>query len=210
MATLKQIRDNVARKSQDPNFTSRSALVVTDEINRSIRYYQNYRFWFNESLSTITLTSGAQVVPSIPSDVISELQVNGLMLIDAQVKIDLKKLSPVDFFVMDDDQTGRPEYYTYRNNEFLLLPTPNQAYSLIFRYLKLYPDLVNDNDTNDFTNNAEDLVMLHTLKNIYSEEKQDAENGALYSELERVELASLRTRSDNRNKSGYLNSYSIL
>lgn len=210
MATLQQIRVRVSRKLQDPDNTSRSTGVVDEEINRSIRYYENYRFWFNEDLKTITLVQDQKLVPDLPSDLLSELQVNGLMLIDAQVKIDLIKLAPDDFFDRDQNQTGRPYYYTYRDNEYLLLPVPQQAYSLIFRYLKTYADLVNDSDTNDFTDNAEDLIMLHTLKNMYAEDKQDPELASHYHGLETSELKALRERTDNRNNSGYLQSHSIL
>ena len=210
MATLAQLRQRVSRKLKDPDNTSFSASVVNDEINRSISYYMNFRFWFNEALEQITLTSGSQVVPNIPSDVVNELQVNGLTIIDSQVKIDLIKLLPNDFVDRDQDQTGRPYYYTYRNNQFLLLPTPQQDYTLNFRYMKSYVDLVDDADTNDFTTNAPDLIMLHTLKNIYSEDKQDLNMSAKYSELERVELRAITERTNNRLASGYVQNHSIL
>jgi hypothetical protein len=156
MATLKQIRDRVARKSKDADFTSLSASVVDSEINRTIRFYQNQQFWFNENLVNITLVAGQQVVPDLPTDLITELQVNGLTLIDNQVKIDLQKL-PTNLFVEQDfEQTGRPVYYTFRNQEYLLSPIPQEAYPLQFRWLKLYDDLVADDDENDFTINAED------------------------------------------------------
>lgn len=210
MATLAQIRQRVSRKLKDPDNTATSASDVDMEINRSVRFYSNYRFWFNETEATITLNSGDQVVPNVPSDLISELQVNGLMLIDSQVKINLIKLLPNDFFDRDQDQTGRPYYYTYRNNEFLLLPTPQIDYTLKLRYLKKYDDLTGDSDANDFTNNAEDLIMLHTLKNLYFEDKQDTTLGSYYANLEEIELASIKERTQNRNASGYLQNNSIL
>jgi phage regulator Rha-like protein len=210
MANLQQIRDRVDRKSQDPNSTSRSAATVTEEINRAVRYYSNYRFWFNEALETITLVADQQLIPNIPSDISTELQVNGLLLIDDQVKVDLIKLHPADFFERDDDQTGRPYFYTYRNNEFLLLPKPSKAYPVKLRYLKRYNDLSGDTDTNNFTDNAEDLLMLHALKNIYAEDKEDPERGSAYAELERLEFKALMKRTDSRNGSGYLKSRSIL
>lgn len=210
MATLKQIRDRVARKSQDADFTALSASVVDSEINRAIRYYQNQQFWFNENLTTITLTAGSNIVPNIPSDVISELQVNGLTLIDQQVKIDLKKMPTNLFMERDFNQTGRPMFYTYRNRQYLLQPIPQEAYTLQFRWLKLYADLVNDNDTNDFTINAEDLIMLHTLKSIYAEDKEDTERGMYYQGLEDSELKSLQKRNDDRLSTGELTVNPIL
>lgn len=210
MATLQQIRENVSRKLQDPDNTSRSAATVDLEINRSVRYYQNYRYWFNEELITISLVAGQKTVPNIPTDLLSELYVNGLMLIDSQVKINLLKLAPNDFAQRDQDQTGRPYYYTYKDDTYLLLPVPQIAYDLELRYLKAPTLLVNDSDTNIFTVNAEDLIMLHTLKNIYSEDKQDIELGSYYGNLEAIELKTIEERTNNRNASGYLQSHSIL
>lgn len=211
MADLQTIRNAVARKVQDPDMTgSLTSTIVDYEINRSIRYYEKYRFNFNEDLSTITLTANTQVVPDIPSDLSSPLYVNGLMLIDSQVKISLKKLLPDDFFNRDDDQTGRPYFWTYRDGQFLLLPTPDQAYSLKFRYLKSYADLSGDTDTNDFTDNAEDLIMLHTVKNLYAEDKQDPESASYYQALEDKELASIMEKSNGYNSTGFLTNNSIL
>lgn len=210
MATLKQIRDRVARKSKDADFTSLSASVVDSEINRAIRYYQNQQFWFNEDLKTITLVAGDNVLPDLPADLISELQVNGLTLIDEQVRIDLRKMATNLFMERDFDQQGRPLYYTFRNQEYLLLPTPQEAYTLEFRWLKLYADLEADDDTNDFTDNAQDLIMLHTLKNIYAEDKEDTERGMYYQSLEDVELKSLQKRNDSRLSTGELTINTIL
>lgn len=210
MATLAQLRTRISRKMKDPDNTGISASAVDDEINRAIRYYSNYRFWFNEEEATITLTASTQAVPSVPSTLVSELQVNGLLLIDNQVKINLEKLPPNQFFESDDDQTGRPYYYTYKDGSFLLLPTPDQAYTLKLRYLESYADLSSDSDTNDFTDNAEDLIMLHALKNIYAEDKDDTNSALKYAELETNEYNALRERSGNLLGTGNLQSRSIL
>lgn len=211
MATLAQIRSRVARKIKNPDMTgSITSAVITEEINRSIRFYEKYRFNFNEELATITLTANIQVVPSIPADLSSPLYVNGLMVIDSQVKINLQKLLPDDFFNRDQDQTGRPYFWTYRDGQFLLLPTPDSAYPLKFRYLKAYADLSGDSDTNDFTDNAEDLIMLHTVKNLYAEDKQDPESAAYYQALEDKELKSIMEKSDDFEASGFLSNNTIL
>lgn len=210
MATLAEMRSAINRKLKDPDGTALSSSDVNFEINRTIELYSRYRFWFNEDLATITLTAGTQTVPNIPSDFQSQLQVNGLTLIDSQVKIDLIKLAPDEFVERDDDQTGRPNFFTYRDGRFLLLPTPDRAYTLLFRYLKTYSDLSADTDTNDFTNNASNLIILRTLAHIYSEDKQDPELGAVYSQLAQVEYDALSERTDNLNASGYLETPSIL
>jgi hypothetical protein len=211
MGTLSSIRTAVAQKIVNPDLTGNiTSTVVDNEINRAIRFYSRKRFFFNEDMADITLTADSQVVPDIPTDVSSPLQVNGLMLIDSQVKIDLQKLTPPEFFTRDQDQTGRPYYWTYRDGQYLLLPTPQQAYTLKFRYLKSYVTLVGDGETNDFTDEAEDLIMLHATKNLYAENKQDAEMATFYAAREKIELDSLMERSNDYNSSGYLSNNSIL
>ncbi len=209
MATLSQIRIRIASKSKDPSYTGVSAADVDAEINRAVRFYSNHRFWFNEDLADITLTADNYLVPSIPSDLSTEIE-GGLILIDAQVKIPLQRLNNIDFFMMDVDQTGRPCWYTYRDNNYYVLPTPQEAYPLKFRYLKKYTTLSGDSATNDFTNNAEDLLMLHALKNLYAEDKQDSERASFYAGLESEELSSLKNRTDDRISSGYLTTRTIL
>lgn len=210
MATLAQIRERVSRKTKDRDNTALSAPEVDFEINRAVEFYSNQRFWFNEDLADITLTAGNQVIPSIPSDLSSELQVNAITLIDDQVKVNLIKLLPSEFVERDDDQTGRPYFYTYRDGQYLLLPTPNEAYPIKLRYLKTYADLVADGDTNDFTINAPQLIMLHAIKNIYAEDNEDSARGQYYQSLEDRELRMIKKRTDQRNSTGYLYNHSIL
>lgn len=210
MATLAEIRTRVSRKTQDENNTARSASVVDEEINRAVRFYSKKRFWFNEELADITLTVDDQVIPNIPTDLVNELQVNAITLIDDQVKIDLIKLLPSEFVERDDDQTGRPYFYTYRDGQYLVLPTPNDAYPIKFRYLKSYANLSGDSDTNDFTDNAEDLIMLHAVKNIYAEDKEDDRRAAFYQSLEDMELKVLMDQTDGRNSTGYVYNHTIL
>lgn len=210
MATLAQIRSRISRKLQDPNNTANSASVVNEEINRAIRYYQRYNFGFNEELSNLVTVAGTQRLSGLPSSFVRELDEGGLILIDDQVKIELQKLHPANLSERDDDQTGRPYFYTYRDQSYDLLPTPNEEYTVQFRYLKKYTELSADLDTNDFTDNAEDLLVLHVLAKMYAEDKQDAQLGAYYEGLRKEELGALRDDTNARIGAGYIESHSIL
>lgn len=210
MATLAQIRSRVSRKIEDPNNTAVSASVVNEEINRAVRYYSKYRFFFNEDMASITLTANSQIIPSIPADLLSPFTVNEIMIIDSQVRVTLQRLDPISFFNRDQDQTGRPYFYTYRDGQFLVLPTPDQAYLCRFRYLKKYAALSADGDTNDFTDNAEDLLMLYAVCNLYSEDKQDPATGMSYRDSLKKEFDNLTMQSNAFNASGYISNDSIL
>jgi hypothetical protein len=84
------------------------------------------------------------------------------------------------------------------------------VYTVQFRYLEKYATLTNDSDTNDFTDNAEDLLVAHVLARLTSEDKQDSTLGAYYEELRRDELRTLRERTDSLMGAGYLRSESVL
>lgn len=197
MATLAQIRARIARKLKDSNYTDLSASTIDDEINRTIRFYQNHEFWFNTDVDVITLTANTQAIPSIPSDLVYPGQIYGFLVIDGNSKYPLTHLPIDEFKALDEDQIGLPRYWTFQDGSYLLLPTPDSAYTLNLNYIKSYADLSNDSDTNDFTNNVEDLIMLHTLKNLFAEDKQDPAYAASYEMLTKSELQmiDMRTRA---------------
>lgn len=210
MATLKQIRDSIAAKSKDSNFTAVNESLVDYEINRAIRYYETTRFWFNEAQSDITLNVGDNVVPNIPSDSIAPFLVNGVTLVDNQIKEPMEKKLPDFYDSMDAEQTGRPSIWTYKNGQFLVLPYPASAYILQFRYLKSYTGLVNDNDTNDFTKYAQDLISMRALSTIYTEYKEAPDLAQFYEGRAASELVSLTKRTNMLNASGRLEVNTIL
>lgn len=210
MSTLSQIRVRIARKLKDESYTDLSAATIDAEINRSIRHYKNKQFWFNDEIASITLTANTQAVPSIPSDLLYPTQVNALLVIDGQSKFNLEKLLPDEFKERDEDQVGLPEYWTYVDGSYLLLPTPDSAYTIKLRYIKTYSDLSGDSAENDFTNNLEDLIMLHTLKNIFAEDKQDQTYAAMYADLEKIELDMIERRTSALNATGKIRIDTIL
>lgn len=211
MATLAELRTIISQKIKNPYLEGDiTASVVNAEINRVIRYYQQKKFYFNTKTVEITLIANEQAVPSLPSDLLSPIFVNSLLLIDSDVQIPLTKLLPDAFAKMDRNQTGRPFWYTYRRDSFLLLPVPASAYTLEFSYLRDYPALVNDGDSNDFSIYAENLLIMSVIKHLYAENKDDLEKASGYQELEDKELRELQSVSRDYEASGELTIYSIL
>lgn len=210
MATLKQIRDSIAAKSKDKNFTAVSSALVDQEINRAVGYYKTHRFWFNESVSVTNLVTSQKEIPNIPSDILTLLQEDGLTIKDGQIKVNLRKITPEQYDEMDEEQTGRPEYFTYRNSEYLILPYPSETYQATIRYLKDYDDLVNDSDTNDFTTNARYLIEMRALSTIYTEFKEDPELATFYEGREKQEYDTLELRTNNLLASGSLEVCTII
>lgn len=210
MSTLAQLRNLIAEKLQDPNFTSISSASVDAFINDALRYYKYHVFWFNETVSTITLTQGNPVVPSIPSNFLEELRHGGLSINYSNIYYPLTKISSEVYDGWNVQAVGLPRLYTYRNKQIEVYYYPNIAYSLILRYIKDYADLVNDSDTNDFTVYGDRMIQYNALSRIYAEMKQDSKMEQYYTARAEDEELNLKRRSDNLTGSGKLTIESYL
>lgn len=204
MATLGSLRGLIADRLQDPNYQSISVSSVNAIINDSIRYYKYHRYWFNETEATITLTAENPVMPNLPSDFLYELSRGGLAINYSNATYPLVKISTEQYDQRDVNGLGMPETYTFRNQQIELYPWPNTNYTLVLRYIKDYADLVNDVDSNDFTDIADRVILYDALSRIYSEYKQDPNMESYYSNRANDEEANILKRSSALSGSGTL------
>lgn len=210
MATLAQIRTAILERLQDPNGNSISAASVDAVINDSIKYYKNRHYWFNEAVANITLNAADPVVPSVPSDVLYELPVGGMTISYSSARYPLQKITAQLYDNMNYQGKGLPRFYVFRNNQYELYFYPDRAYTLVMRYLKDYAVLVNDSDTNDFTNYAELMVRYDSLSRIYAEYKQDEKMEGYFTGKRDDEERNLLRRSNHNTGSGTLTKQSYL
>ncbi len=92
----------------------------------------------------------------------------------------IKKVSQLDILenVYDSTQKGRPLYYAtiYATQEFLLIPAPDKEYTFELYYYGYTPDLVDDSDTNWWTENAWEVLLYGALLEaepyLYGDEKR--------------------------------------
>lgn len=57
-------------------------------------------------------------------------------------------------------QKGLPRAYNFRNGQITVFPIPSTASTVTLTYVKKYANLSNDNDANDWTDNA-DVVLIN-------------------------------------------------
>lgn len=187
MATLAQMRTNIA------DYLNRSDLntQINLAINRAIKfYYRNYRFWFNETTATFnTVASQAAygTADGAPSDMLKrdlvQITINANQIIE---------LTPRTYKWVQDrnisNVVGTPTDYAYYQSKFYLYTPPDAVYVVTVSYVKSYSELTVDSDSNDFTNNAEDLIESRACWWIYNkilhnkdlaEEAKSDENDAL-------------------------------
>ncbi len=204
MATLADLRTRIAERLKDPSFQTISAASVNLVINQTLHYYKYRRFWFNDSEVDITLNVGDPLVPNIPADLLTELPTGGLVINYSTVFYKIEKRSGDIYDQENVSGVGLPYIYCYRDQNYYLYFYPNIAYTLKFRYIHDYADLVNDSDNNDFTNNCDMMMMYNALSRIYGEYKQDPTMEKYYTSRADDEEKNINRRSDILNGSGTL------
>lgn len=204
MATLGELRTAIGERLQDTSFQSISASSVNAIINETIRFYKYRRYWFNETSAVVNCTVGNPVLTGVPSNLLYELQNGGLTIVYANASYPLCKVDTASYDVINIQALGMPDKYTYRAQQFELYPYPNVNYAVTMRYIRDYADLVNDGDSNDFTNIAEKQVLYNALSRIYAEYKMDSNMESYYTARADNEEQNILKRSSALSGTGTL------
>lgn len=159
MATFLELQDRIADDLNRTDLTEQ----IKKAINRAIQRYQKKKFWFQETTASFSLVAGQEVyvfgVGSVPSDIqdITSLTLERT----ANDDYPIYRTTFQEIRRLNDTQgtsTGTPNLWTLYNESFYFSPVPNDTDTINLYYYQNYADLVNDADTNDFTNNAQDLI----------------------------------------------------
>lgn len=210
MATFGELKTKISKRLQDTQGTAVSTSDVADAINTSIKYWKKKIFFFNQKSDSITLTEDSAVIPSIPSDFQFELSDAGFVVEDSQINYPLKKIPLAQYELEDIEGSGVPSVYTWKSGSFYMYPYPQQAYTMRINYIKDYDDLVLDGDTNDFTTNADQLIMYEALSRLHGELRQDEKMEAYYSARAQNEFSILSSFGKRKSGSGQLTIETIL
>lgn len=201
MATLAELRQRVSDRLIDPNNTAVSPARVTASINDALSYYARKEFHFNRAQSNTTLTVGNPVIP-LPVDFYQEVLPNTFVLYDGNTRFPLEKVNPTEYDNINIvDTNGIPTIYKYDTGVFKCFPYPDRAFIVTVSYIKSYPVLVNDTDTNDFTVYGDKLLMYDALSRLSAELRQDDKMEAYYSGRAKDEYKSLIAQTNYRNVS---------
>lgn len=200
MATYGDIQSEVAQKVDETYLTSQ----ISTAINRTILFYQPYHFWFNTATASITLIPNDPIVPNIPDDFQYEMTKGGLVINNSSMRYVLQRVHEVEYDCQNVQGIGLPFNYCYRNGQFELYWYPDQAYTLYLYYVRKYPDLVESNDTNDWTDNATRLIVAQTLADLYLDQRKSKDYYDFYRSVAASELAELKQRNKRNSGTGML------
>lgn len=213
MATFGQMQAYVSDRLLDPNNTSVSVSSVAAALNDALRYWKIRRMWFNTADTTVTLVTGdPKIYLTSVTDFLVELPMNdGFVIEYGSMRWPLIKKNPREY---DDvyltGGTGLPQIYTTKAGNYFCYFIPDQDYTLRVYYLKQYADLVNGNDSNDFTVYAARLLELWALANLSAELRQDDKMETYYRNAAQDEYKNLGVFNAKVNSPGHLSIHSFL
>lgn len=204
MATFGELVTEASLKIVDTSNTAVSSVNVANSLNDAIKFWKRKRFWFNETVSTLTLSEGVGTV-QLPSDFLIENPRNALTVLYNSVKYDVMKLNPQDFDAGDATGTGMPYLYTYRGRVMEVYYIPDQDYTAYLRYQKDYDAFATDgsaaNTSNDFTTYADRLILYDALSRLMAENRQD-DRAEYYATRAQVEYQNLLNETNRHNSTG--------
>jgi hypothetical protein len=191
--TLLQLRTRVADKLMRSSLSSQ----IDESINDAIRFYQSYRFWFNEKTATFNTVASQKAYSSsdsIPTDIveIDNVKITVSSSFYYPERVSFKEIEDMDI----SSATGVPNYYSYYKENFYFYLIPDSIYVVTVAYLQSYSDLSLDADNNDFTNSATKLIEYRALRYINSDILRNDEDANRYKGLELEEFTSLQLKTE--------------
>lgn len=200
MADLGEIQTDVAALLQDPDHTAVSLSQITSSVNRAVRYWKKRRFYFNEVTDTDTLTESDPEIP-LPSNWLCPSIDDAFVIEYSGIRYPLKKVSESQYNAMYlSNGIGRPCWYAkLANDQYQVYPIPDRAYTIRRFYLKEYDALSSDTETNDWTEEAQDLTTYTAAAYASRDYRQDLEMSKAFMSQANSEYQNLllQTRKDN-------------
>jgi|SRR5581483_2822541 len=175
MGTYLDLQNNIASDLSRTDLTSQIKSAIGDAIEQ----YSNSRFYFNVTRSFTFNTVvgqrayGASDLAQIPNII----GIDTMFLFDGGRPLELDKYEADEFEWLQSTSTGngRPCAYTYIDSQILVWPLPNAIYPIRPHMHYVLDPLVNDTDTNAWTNDAEKLIRCHAKLLLYTNVLEDTD-----------------------------------
>jgi len=220
LATLGDLKAKIAQDLRRSNLTQE----IADAIPQAIYDHDSERFWWNETYPTpyaltIAPNSGVDVYSTgTPQGDVYFLAPQGpiqefvrIDMVRAQIPVVWYTVKASDWttleFFYSTLSNGQPSWWAYRDGNLRIYPLPSQPYNLrIFGQVRLRP-LVNDTDSNVWTNQGFNLIRYTVLKRLYSYPIRDAQQVANAEQAGERALDYLRRETDRRARQGRMRAY---
>jgi hypothetical protein len=170
VATLGELKTRVITEVNRDDLADDLATILQTYIERSIDFYSSSRFWFNEFHTTSTFAINEQYT-DIPEGV---REIDDVWIIVGSVRYRLMRQEMADLEALYSvPLTGQPTDYAVFGTQIRLWPTPNIAYSGIWIGIRDVTPLVDDDSSNYWTIQGQDLIDARTRYLLYRDEFRD-------------------------------------
>jgi len=214
MTALGTLTTRIAQKLLDTGNVVVSAPSIIDAVNESVRFWKRRSFWFNEFEETVVLSTNDPMLNLLTVTPLVVFENQGVVIIDQDERYDVTKVSSAIYDAANDEQQGRPYIWTYRNDGYELFYYPDEAYSAVVRGIKDYSAFATDGTdnalSNDFTDEAEDLIVYEALSRIHGGIRQDEKMEAYFRRLATDEYNNLMGFDNSKQGTGTLQTHSCL
>lgn len=199
--------DMITRISDELKRSDITTAQIENAIISSVEHYARYRLFFNETVTTQSTTASQNYI-DVPTDFVEE---DMLEITVGSNTYELQKIEYTELIKMGqgNTSTGQPVFYAYYRDRFRLHPTPNNTYTVTIHYVKKLATLVDSTDSNEWTNDAEELIRIRAKKDIFMNHIRNYPAARIMDEYEKEAFNSLmgysnRITGTGRIKARYL------
>lgn len=209
MPTFGQLKTYISRNLVRPDLLADQTGSIDDTISDSIRSaidkYRMEKLSFLESFAAFNIALNAGTF-ALPTDFVSDIAV----IINNSPKT--TKIDKTQFAAIIDAQStfstspiyGFPRSYATFNGTAYIYPLSSTALTGTIFYYRRLPDLVDDLDTNGWTENASRLIINQAMADIYRLRGQKSDLYQTNEAEAAKELNRLQTEYTRRNDSGFV------
>lgn len=163
MVTFLELQNKIAFDLRGLNTAAETGFVaqIKDAINQAIDSLSSTMFWFNCQVSYTTTNPNQPLAEyySLPVDYKTLICDPSLVTTDNNKRRVLSRVTNNDIDELNSTkQKDIPRFYTIIADQLRLSPIPNGVYTITINYVKKFPVLVNDTDTNVWLDEAVDLI----------------------------------------------------
>ena len=171
-------------------------------IQTAIDHYEGTRFYFNQERATAQTVNEQEFYP-LPENVL-DIDVLSITANGYSYKLDRRTYETLeDWHVSQDTYTGQPSDYAIYAENIRLYPVPDQdGYTLTLSYAKRLSALENDDDTNDWTTTAEELIRSRADADMSFRILQDEKRAVGFKAFEQDAYQRLISESNRRMMTG--------
>ena len=201
MSTFGDMQTRIANELKRTDLTSEIKLAINDAIND----YDGNRFWFNEERDATAFTTvlGQEFYTVADAPVIASMRhidTATVFVFNSRWVMHFRTPQYMEWQSVNPSWNAIPEDWSYYNETIRLYPIPNGAYPVYLSgTMQIAPTpLSSDNDSNVWTNEAEQLIRYCAKRKMFSDLLRDPDQMQINKALEDNQFNILQSETAKR------------